>query len=210
MMNIIELLGLFLCLFFIFAIIIFLLINTFKDSYIYYKLLTIILFTVLLVFGNTFINIFFLNKINPDGKNKCNMSNTRVFFNTVYTILFVTLPALLLLYFTNISSIFSNSLYFNTDIFNKNNNEHDKLYAFYQDPILLIQEFEDNDTMNYDNLKIKLYGLTGVNLSEEDYNKIRKIIMKKELIGYFIWLFFIGSISLIISYNTILVECINL
>ena len=142
------------------------------------------------------------------------MSNTRVFFNTVYTILFVTLPALLLLYFTNISSIFSNSLYFNTDIFNTDifnkNNEHDKLYAFYQDPILLIQEFEDNDTMNYDNLKRKLYGLTGVILSEEDYNKIRKIIMKKELIGYFIWLFFIGSISLIISYNTILVECINL
>ena len=210
MINIVEFLGLFLGLFVVFICIYSLLIKSSGIDFKNYKILSICLFSFFLIPGNTFINLFFLNKTNKNNTNKCNISNMRVFFHIFYIFFTVSLPGLLLLYFTNISSIFSNSLYFNTDIFNERKNDTDHLYAFYKDPILLIQEFEDNDTMSIEDFNQKLIGLIGLKIEVDEYNKIRDIIMKKELIGYFIWLFFIGSVSLIISYNSILLECINL
>ena len=90
--------------------------------------------------------------------------------------------------------------------------EHDdKLKLFYQDPILLIQQLEESDILNDERLNDKLKKILNISsLNPRDCLKIKETIIKKELIGYYIWFFFIGSITLIISYNSILLQCINL
>lgn len=211
MINIIEIIGFFLTIFIIFILINLLIIfKTLKD-FTYYKMITIIVFIVFLLVGNTFINMFFIKKINSENEsNKCDISIINIIYNTIYSIIFVSIPSLLLLYNSNLNSVFSNSLYFKTDLF-KDVEHDDKLKLFYQDPILLIQQLEESDILNDERLNDKLKKILNISsLNPKDCLKIKETIMKKELIGYYIWFFFIGSITLIISYNSILLQCVNL
>ena len=73
------------------------------------------------------------------------------------------------------------------------------LIKFYANPILLAQE------LNYDNDGLKgIFGKYDIVINEDQEQNIKKILIKKDLVGYFILLFFICYITSLFSVNLVL------
>lgn len=99
----------------------------------------------------------------------------------------------------------------NNDNDNKQQNTTDAVKRFFNDPDVLINEFDinNNDTENMKRINEILISIGCQLNNDKGYESLIKYIKMKESVGYAIWFLLLGLLTILTSQNTILSEECN-
>jgi hypothetical protein len=179
--------------------------NNFDEGLnVYLKQISSVIFiiSIIIIFGQ---NLLYINLFS--NKNNCSIDVVSFIFNTCLPLFFLFVfifseRALELKWYKIFSNTYGKLLY-TSEMLNIFKSIHDQksmlLIKFYANPILLAQE------LNYDNDGLKgIFGKYDIVINEDQEQNIKKILIKKDLVGYFILLFFICYITSLFSVNLVL------
>jgi len=161
-----------------------------------------IIISFIIIFGQ---NLLYINLFS--NKNNCSIDVLSFVLNTslplIILFVFIYFERLLELKWYKVFSNTYGKLLYTSEMLNIFKSIPDEknmlLIKFYANPILLAQE------LNYDNVGLKnIFRNYGIVIDDNQEQNIKKILIKKDLVGYFILLFFICYITSLFSVNLVL------
>jgi len=161
-----------------------------------------IIISFIIIFGQ---NLLYINLFS--NKNNCSIDVLSFVLNTslplIILFVFIYFERLLELKWYKVFSNTYGKLLYTSEMLNIFKSIPDEknmlLIKFYANPILLAQE------LNYDDVDLKnIFKKYDIVINEEQEQNIKKTLIKKDLVGYFILLFFICYITSLFSVNLVL------